>query len=207
MIKEQIINGQRHWLNHKGEAIPLSRVTKLERSASVILQKHARRLTQLSAALVKERESVNKDLEKHYNLIRKETEVDAMLTGNMTIIDLDQDTKFVIRTPKQTHFDETALVAVELIENYFDARVSDDEIRIFMKDILSIREKRSIDQSKLMVFYKHKTKDENFNKGIDILKKAEREETGKTYINLYIRPAKDQDWKLIPLNFSAITEE
>jgi len=206
MIQEKIINGQKHWLNHKGETVPARMVSPLEKSASRLLQRQVKKLKYLSNALIKARKILDADLEKHFDLVRRETGVDALLTGNKTIIDLDQDTKLQIRTPKRVFFDETSLVAVELLERYFDGRQIDEEIRIFMKDILGIREKRNIDQAKLHVIYRHETKDQDFRKAVSILKKSEREETGKTYINLYIRNGNDQDWQLIPLNFSAISE-
>jgi hypothetical protein len=204
-IKRERINGTTYWIDHRGDLVPLRKIKKTDKSATRLLNRHYKVLKKLSERLQKRRRLLEKDIEKHFEVIRDETGVDASLKGNKTIIDYDQDLKLIVKTPNRIFFDESAIAGVELLEKVFErwskGAQNEEDLKMMMQDVLDIKTKRTINRSTLYKLYRMDSEDKEFKKAIHILRNAEREEKGKTYLTLMEKPADDRDWKVVPLDF------
>lgn len=196
------------WKDAKGDPIPYTRTTALERLQERNAHKLLAEALRVEKALLSLKELV---LEKHGEVIaahEKAAGVDLKKTkGNKVWHSFDRSIQVEADNQERIEFDGLLITSArELLHEYLSEKLSsDDEFLVEMVTKAFETTNGKLDSKRVMhlVSYKHKVKAAKFQEAVALIEKSIRRTNAKMYFRVSVRQ-EDGSYKAVQLNFSAI---
>lgn len=199
------------WKDESGMIIPASRVTKSEKLREQVLERLAKKATDLNKRLEAFKDEFTTEMDKVYAEVLKENDIDPKdRKGNFSCFNFDRSIKAEIDISERIEFDEALIaVAKEHFDIFLDTASGsvDGMIREMIMDAFSTS-KGKLDTKKVMNLTRYRTRVDaakypHFHKAIDAIEKGIRKPESKRYQRISIRN-KELGYDSINLNFSSI---
>lgn len=207
IIAKKQNQSQKHWQDETGLSIPSGRLTKLE----LLKEKEAYDLLKAAASmnttLVAFKEKVAKVCAKVMEEANKENNVKGSGKGNFTWYNFDHSIKVEVRINSIRSFDDlTISAAKEKLEECLkqEGGGSSEFLQSIITDAFS-KKNGKMDVDKVLSLKKHKerTKNQLFHEALDLIDKAIRVTSSKTYFTISQRMA-DGSYEPVNLDFASL---
>ena len=195
------------WKDETGMQIPISRITKLERTmeskSSTILKK----ATSLNKQLSEFKLELKKNCTEIYAAAMSENGAKTDAKGNYTWFNFDRSIKIEVSISDKIEFDDLTIKASkEKFDEFLDENIQGKVD--FAKEIVTdafTTSRGKLDTKRVMSLLKYRTKvkDAKFQEALTLLEQSIRRPDSKTYFRIWQKDGNGK-YQNIDLNFSSI---
>ncbi len=206
---------EKTWYDEKGIAVPITRVTALEKKKERYAGKLSDDAMDINAQLIEFKEELrslseevyNDYMEKYLKEVKAKGEEPKKQKGNFTWYSFDRSVKIEVDVNDRIEFDEMIIKACQEKLNDFlsdNLTTNQEYFRDLINDAFSTSHGK-LDTRKVLGLLKHKSKirQKKFQDAMDLLEQSIHSNSSKTYYKVSVK-GENGDYKAINLNFSSI---
>lgn len=195
------------WIDENGQKIPFSRTTPAERKLEVVTAKLLKKATTQNTQLKALKNTILEECAAAYNLKISELKGSPKPTESFTLFNFDRTIKVLHKINKTQQFDDTTIkVAQEKLHEFIEENVeSKNEFITAMVNSAFETSRGQLDPKKVtsLLRYRSKIKDQKFHEALDLIEKAIRIVSSKSYTTISVKDEAGE-YQNIDLNFSSI---
>lgn len=126
--------------------------------------------------------------------------------GNLTLYSYDMRYKVQVQIHESLVFDERLQVAKRLVDQCLNewTQGSRSEVRTIINDAFSVDQEGRINTRRILALRKMNFQDELWRKAMDAIGDSLQVSGSKSYLRIYERVGRENQWRLISLDFASL---